>query len=148
MEYMKKTRSRNIISISGISSILALFRSNRFEYPVMRYVNENVPEDARILFIYIGNRGYYCDREYVFDMIFNRSTLGQLVKDSNDPESIFARLRNMGIAHLLIRYDIFDRWVGSHFDQRDRQVLDAFFDKHVKLLYYKWGYGISRLEDI
>lgn len=120
----------------------------RFEYPVVRYINENVPADARILFIYIGNRGYYCEREYVFDMTYNRSTLSQLVKNSNDPESILAGLRRMGITHLLIRYDIFDRWVETHFDQWDRQILDTFFKKHVKLLYFKWGYGISRLDDI
>lgn len=118
----------------------------RLEYPVMRYINKDLPYDARILFIYIGNRGYYCDREYIFDMSYNRSTLRQLVKGSSDPETILMGLKNMGITHLLIRYDIFDKWVMTNFTRRDRGVMKAFFKKYVKLLFFKWGYGVSQLE--
>jgi len=119
----------------------------RLEYPAMRYINENVPHDARILFIYIGNRGYYCDREYIFDMNHNRSTLRQLVKGSTDPETILLGLKGMGITHLLIRYDIFDKWVKTNFISKDRDVMKAFFKRYVKLLFFKWGYGISQLEN-
>jgi len=119
----------------------------RFEYPTMRYINENLPEDARILFIYLGNRGYYCDREYVFDMNNNRSTLLQLTRRSNDPETIFLRLKGMGITHLLIRYDIFDKWVKAKFAPEDKEILKAFLEKYAKMLFSKWGYGVSRLEN-
>jgi len=119
----------------------------RLEYPAMRYINENVPHDARILFIYIGNRGYYCDRGYIFDMNHNRSTLRQLVKGSTDPETILLGLKGMGITHLLIRYDIFDKWVKTNFTSKDREVMKAFFKRYVKLLFFKWGYGISQLEN-
>ena len=119
----------------------------RFEYPTIRYINENLPEDARILFIYLGNRGYYCDREYIFDMNNSRSTLLQLTRRSNDPETIFLRLKGMGITHLLIRYDIFDKWVKAKFAPEDKEILKAFLEKYAKMLFSKWGYGISRLEN-
>jgi len=118
----------------------------RPEYPVMQYINKNLPEDAKILFIYLGNRAYYCDREYVFDMNNNRSTLRQLVKKSDRPEKILSGLKEMGITHLLINYDIFDRWVKDSFTIKEQELLKGFFEKHIRLLYFKWGYGVSRLE--
>jgi hypothetical protein len=119
----------------------------RYEYPAMRYINENLPKDARILFVYLGNRGYYCDREYMFDMKFNRSTLLELVKNSDTPEQLLLGLKGLGISHLLIRYDIFEPWVQSNFDYKDKQLLRAFSEKYMKLLFFKWGYGLSSLED-
>jgi hypothetical protein len=118
----------------------------RKEYPVMRYINENLPQDARILFFYLGNRGYYCDREYVFDMQKGISMLWEVVKKSNSPEEVFTELKNRRITHLLIRYDIFDRWVKNDFKDRERTIVGQFFKKYVKSLYFKSGYGVYSLE--
>ena len=119
----------------------------RFEYPTLRYINKNLPEDARILFIFQGKRGYYCDREYVFDMKNNTSTLRQLVKRSCEPKNVLLDLKEMGITHLLINYDIFNRWKKNSFTIKEQELLKRFFEKYVKLLYFKWGYGVSQLEN-
>jgi len=131
--------------LSGTLTRDGYIEKYRLEYPNMRYINENLPPDARILFIYIGNRGYYCDREYVFDMNRNRSTLRQLVKMSDKPEKIVSGLKEMGITHLLINYDIFDKWVKENFTIKEQELLGKFFEKHTRLDYLKWGYGVSRL---
>ena len=68
--------------LSGSLNRDAYIDRYRFENPVMRYINKNLPADAKILFIYMGNRGYYSDREYLFDIPFNRSILGGLVRTS------------------------------------------------------------------
>jgi 4-amino-4-deoxy-L-arabinose transferase-like glycosyltransferase len=120
----------------------------RPEYSAMKYINNNLGSDARILFIYIGNRGYYCDREYVFDMNRNKSTLRQLVKRSSEPKEVLLGLKEMGITHLLINYEIFDRWVQGNFTIEGKKMLQRFFKEHVKLLYLKSGYGISCLGDL
>jgi len=120
----------------------------RPEYPVLRYINENVAPCDRILFLFMGNRGYYCNREYVFDVVAKKSLLHQLVKRSRKPEQILEGLKSNGITHMLIRYDIFDRWVKDedHFTVREQELLAQFFERHVELLYFKWGYGVSRLK--
>ena len=96
----------------------------------------------------MGNRGYYCDREYVFDMRHNRSMLHNIVMSSSQTKDILKGLQENGITHMLIRYDIFDRWVKDedHFTIREQELLGRFFNKHVEPLYFKWGYGVSRLE--
>jgi hypothetical protein len=121
----------------------------RPEYPVLRYINRSLNPEAKILFVFMGNRGYYCDREYVFDMVSNRSLLCQLVKRSCKPEEILQGLRSNGITHMLIRYDIFDRWVkdGDHFTIREQELFARFFKGHVKLLYFQWGFGVSRVNN-
>jgi 4-amino-4-deoxy-L-arabinose transferase-like glycosyltransferase len=120
----------------------------RPEYPVIRYINENLAPCDRILFLFMGNRGYYCNREYVFDVVAKRSLLHELVKRSRKPEQILEGLKSNGITHMLIRYDIFDGWVKDedHFTIREQELLAQFFERHVELLYFKWGYGLSRLE--
>ena len=118
----------------------------RFEYPTLRYINKNLPEDTRILFIFLGNRGYYCNREYIFDMNNNRSILRQFLKMSDSTEDLLLRLKRIEITHLLISYDIFNRWKKNSFTIKEQELLKRFFEKHVKLLYFKWGYGVSRLK--
>ncbi|MGD8229402.1 MAG: glycosyltransferase family 39 protein [Desulfobacteraceae bacterium] len=117
----------------------------RPEYPAMSYINHNLPLDSLILFVFLGNRGYYCDRDYVFDMIHNKSTLGQFIKSSTDPDTIFLNLRQMGITHLLIHLEIFDRWVKESFSAEDQALLSRFFKEYSSPLYSKWGYGLFQV---
>jgi hypothetical protein len=70
------------------------------------------------------------------------------VKRSNSPEEVLTELENRRITHLLIRYDIFDRWVKTDFEDRESTIVSQFFKKYVKSLYFKWGYGVSRLENL
>ena len=133
--------------LSGTLTRDGYIEKYRLEYPAMRYINENLPPDVRILFIYLGKRGYYCDREYGLDMNRNRSTLRQLVKMSDKPEKIVGGLKEMGITHLLINYDIFNKWVKDNFTTKERVLLGKFFESHTRLDYLKWGYGVSRLEN-
>jgi len=120
----------------------------RKEYPAMRYINENLPQDARVLFFYLGNRGYYCDRDYLFDMQKGVSTFWEIVKRTNSSEEVLTELKKMGVTHLFIRYDIFDRWVKNDFEDRERTIVSQLFKKYVKSLYFKWGYGAFGLENL
>jgi 4-amino-4-deoxy-L-arabinose transferase-like glycosyltransferase len=134
--------------LSGTVSRDHYIERYRREYPVLRYTNKNLHPNAKILFVFMGQRGYYCDREYVFDMVFNRSMLQEFVKKSQKPEEILQGLKRNGITHMLICYYIFDRWVRdeANFTFREQELLGRFFREHVELLYFKWGYGISQLE--
>lgn len=119
----------------------------RREYPVLRYINKNLHPNAKILFIHMGKRGYYCDRDYVLDMLNNRSTLYRLVKSANKPQKVRLDLKKMGVTHLLINCDIFGRWAGDSFTTEDQELLRSFFRNHARLLYFKSGYGVYRLEN-
>jgi len=120
----------------------------RSEFPTMRYINENLQPDARVLFLFMGNRGYYCDREYIFDMNNNRSMLKSFVAASQSTEDLLLQIQGRGITHLLINYRIFDRWVKDTFTAKEQEFLSEFLQKHLRLLSFKAGYGLLGLEDL
>ena len=136
-----------ITYLSGTVSREQYIERYRREYPVLRYINKNLHPNAKILFIDMGKRGYYCDRDYVLDMRNNRSTLYQLVKSADRPRNVGLDLRKMGITHLLMNCDIFGRWVGDSFTPEDQELLKGFFGNHARLLYFESGYGVYSLEN-
>ena len=90
-----------------------------------------------------GNELPFAD--YVFDMVRNRSTLRGLVTGAHGPKDILRGLEGMGISHLVMNHHILKRWVKVNFTEREKKLLRQFFDKYVKVLYFKQGYGVSRL---
>jgi hypothetical protein len=48
-------------------------------YPAVKYINENLPVDTRIYFMFIGRRGYYLDRPYLSDSTFGMTLLKSMV---------------------------------------------------------------------
>jgi len=113
----------------------------RPEYPTMQYINRYLPSDALILFVFLGKRGYYCDRNF----ILGESRFGHLLKGVNEPGEVLRKLKGKRITHLLINYHIFDKWVNDQLTPKEKEVMKLFFKKHIKLLYYKDNYGISEL---
>jgi len=120
----------------------------RPELPAFQYINEHLPNNALILFIFLGNRGYYCERSYIFDMYENKSKLQQIVENAHDTEGIVSSLQDMGITHLFIHSDIFKRWVKMNFTERMQGLLENFLSRHVKMVYAQWGYDLYALEDL
>ncbi len=122
--------------LSGVLSRDDYIRRYVPEYPVLNYVNAKLPPDAKLLFIFIGKRGYYCDRDYVP----GTGWLYETVKRATSPDAVLARLGSLEITHLLIRHDLFDKWE-RHLADRDR-IISAFIKRYCKLLYSERGYGL------
>ena len=116
----------------------------RPEYSVVQYMNQTLPPNAKVLALFLGNRGYYCDREVIFgDDLFKN-----IVKNGDSPGMIRKSLRKKGLTNLLIRYDLFNRWVESQFDGKEKEMLKQFFNGYVTLLSNQAGYGLYALNKI
>jgi hypothetical protein len=112
------------------------------EYPAVRYINDNLDAWAKVLFVFIGNRGYYCDRDYSHDMnIIQRS-----ISRAEKPIDILEELRKQRITHLLINYELFERWMDNNFPEEKRELTQQFFRGHLELLFYDNGYGVVALK--
>lgn len=120
----------------------------RPEYPVVHYVNENLAKDALILFIFIGNRGYYCDRDYVFDMYETTSIVKQLVEKSDDVENILEGLVVRGITHIFLHRGIFERWVEDNFSPEGRLLFGRFFFGHLDLIHAHDKYALYAIKKV
>ena len=115
----------------------------RPEYAVIKYANENIPDNAKVQCMFLGNRSYYIDREVVFDI--NQNLFQQTVKSANSPGNILLDLNERRITHLLVRYNLFNTWSNNNFDDKEKEMLAKFFKEQVKLLFSKGGYGLFRL---
>ena len=111
----------------------------RPEYAVIKYANQKIPADAKILGVYLGNRGYYSERELIFD--YNKY-LWNILNQRSSAKKIFSQIKNAGITHMIIRYDLFENRIKNNYTEDQRRTLDIFFKNHLGLLFSQGGYGL------
>lgn len=70
-------------------------------HPVFGYINETLPEDARLMLLNT-NHGFFCEREFVADSFFEASQLNAALRSRDGKQGIQATLEEMEITHLLI----------------------------------------------
>ena len=75
--------------------------SDFYQYPAFHYINNELPEDTRILFIG-ENQTYYCDRETVSNSPLDTNIIVEIVNQSSSEEDISAKLNSSGITHVLL----------------------------------------------
>jgi hypothetical protein len=119
----------------------------RKEYSAMKYMNENLEADAKVLFFFIGNRGYYCDRAYLFDMRGDQSHFQQIVAGSKDEAMVRLGVQELGISHLLINDTFFRRWVDQTFTRDERVIVHGFFKRYVEFVFVQSGYKVGRIRE-
>ena len=128
--------------LSGEVSRDEYIAKHRPEYPAMQFINEKLPPDALISFIFLGNRGYYCERDYVF----GESQLERTVKQANTSEGILSGLARAGITHLFIHDPILGKWAMNRLSEKEINNLNDFFEKYCKVMFSNKGFTILSLE--
>ena len=113
----------------------------RPEHATIQFANRQLPENAKIFCLFLGDRSYYSERELFFgDTHFYRN-----VKLADTAEKLKTEFQRMNTRYLLVRYDIFNQWSGLQFNDREKRVLGDFFKRYTTLIFAKGGYGLYRL---
>ncbi|MDD5259221.1 MAG: glycosyltransferase family 39 protein [bacterium] len=117
-------------------------------YPAIEYINKNLGQDSKILFIG-EERSYYAQRQVIANSAFDVPTFQKYFKSAKTAAELVTRLRQDGINYILlnekelrrlqIQYKIYD------FSSRDLQLLSEFWSKHSRKLYYKDDVGIYQV---
>jgi len=71
-------------------------------YPCIEFINEELPDDAFVFMVQAGNRGYYMERKFYSDSVFEWISFKTLVNRSKTPEELRRRLRTLAFTHLLV----------------------------------------------
>ncbi|MFW6148064.1 MAG: ArnT family glycosyltransferase [Thermodesulfobacteriota bacterium] len=127
--------------LSGKVDREAYITRYRPEYPVIKYANQNLSQEAKILLVFMGRRGYYLDRDYVPGV----DRLGKLFLDSDSPEEALRALRQDSISHLLVYIPILDRWAGDNLGGERQEIMRRFFKDHTRSLCFHQGYALHAL---
>ncbi len=77
-----------------------LIDSPLYQYPAFRYINNELPEDAKLLFIG-ENQTYYCNREVVSNSPLDTNIIVEIVNESSSSKEICDKLHTLGITHIL-----------------------------------------------
>ncbi|MCI5130449.1 MAG: hypothetical protein D3904_02745, partial [Candidatus Electrothrix sp. EH2] len=114
------------------------------EYPSLQYANKHLPESAKILCIFMGNRGYYLQRPHLFDTYGRKNGLLALLnKPKSNLATVLDTLQERKIDYLLIRTDLMAQWLynaGNHqqnlWNQLNRNHLIAVHTHLNYILYH------------
>lgn len=105
----------------------------RFEYPAMQYIHSNLPDDALVFLLFLGNRGYYCDREY----LLGEGSFKRVVEKASNSSELLEGLSRMKVTHLAIYAPIFDKWARDNFPPEKHRLLKPFFSVKARLLFHQ-----------
>lgn len=104
-------------------------------YSAIKYVNENLPPEAKVLFVG-DERSFYMKREFLVSSVYDRCAAVEYAAAAKDGEDLYARLRADGFTHILLNtaeairlgrdYRMF------YWDARARRVFYDFWDYHAR----------------
>ena len=114
----------------------------RPEYAAIQFANQNLPQDAIILGLFLGNRSYYSDRNLVFGESFFKDAV---IREISGKE-IAGALKEKKVTHILVYYRVFKPWSGHNFDRQKRANLSDFFNNHANLIFFKGEFGLYQLK--
>ncbi|MFN3966199.1 MAG: hypothetical protein ACK4JE_00670, partial [Endomicrobiia bacterium] len=69
-------------------------------YPVFEFINKNLTENSKILFIG-EERGFYCKRNYVAENVCIPNPITEILNKAKSIEEIKSQLKNNGFTHIL-----------------------------------------------
>jgi hypothetical protein len=113
-------------------------RKHRPEYAAISFANRHLPEEARILSLFNGNRIYYSDR----DIISGNDRFSQALRASQSSAELIRRLQQSGISHLLVRMDLFNQWADRQLKPPEKSLLQSFFGEKLQRVYQGEGYAL------
>lgn len=114
----------------------------RPEYPAVQYINNHLSSDAKVYFIFLGKRGYYCDRDYTHGI----ELFSSLIKNADNSREILEGFQKSGITHLLIYNHLFEKWMKANFSDKKLSLIQTFFREKLELLYFEKGFGVLALK--
>ncbi|MBW1711059.1 MAG: glycosyltransferase family 39 protein [Deltaproteobacteria bacterium] len=116
-------------------------------YEVMDFINRDLPSQSSILFLFAGNRGYYCDRNYFYHTFYSGETLKPILTGARSGLEIREELKSLGVTHILTRRALLTNYLVNNF-QKDKLLIWRDFAKYyLKPRYRGRGYTLYEIND-
>ena len=134
--------------LTGKKSTVAYLEEKLGYYGIYRYINEDLPEEAFLLLVKTGNRGYYLERSYFSDAIFESHTFRRILANSDSAADLARICRRRGWTHLFIRLGAFLKAHGPVMPEAEKERLQAFLNHQCRLLKKKGDYWLFEIRDV
>lgn len=114
----------------------------RPEYSLIRYVNQQLPDNAILLCLFIGDRIYYFDRHVYLD----KNLLINAVNSADSVDQVGRHLETAGITHIFMRFDLTLPWINRTFEDKKKTLLKTYLQNRAKQLAQNGDYGLFKIQ--
>ncbi len=119
----------------------------RPEYSALSFINQNLSDNTKTLFFYIGGRGYYCNKPYVPDKNLNLLILFDVIEEGEgNPQFLSTWLKQRGITHLLMNNSMVKKQILKNLRENDKQNFLRFIYEFTDKKFDKNGFGLYCLK--
>jgi hypothetical protein len=115
------------------------------EYSTFEFINRQLPQSAKIYLLFVGRRGYYCERDYFHDGGDLPVFLLGAIKATHEPAEVERILRDKKITHLMVRTDLLARFLGNNLSPAKIALWNEFAVSRLSLKYQAHGYALYQL---
>ncbi|MDP2839959.1 MAG: hypothetical protein Q8O11_07870, partial [Syntrophales bacterium] len=114
-------------------------------YAAISYINSHTPPNARIRLLFLARRGYYLDRIYEDDATYGVDVMRGLATNAGDAGSFRKYLDSLGCTHLLVRMDLFNKFLGDNYTPETIDRLLRLLGRETEMIYHADEYAVYRL---
>ena len=143
LRYIEKVSPFGVVS--GHESREAFLDRMVPDYGAIRYINENLPETAKIYFIFMGRRAYYCHRDYFHDAGGYPALLLRSIQRADSDGAVAESLRVKGLTHLLLREDLLGPFLQNNLEPEKQRLWQTFAQRHLRLVFRDGRYSVYSL---
>lgn len=120
-------------------------------YPAMEFINLNLPQNAKILFLGEA-RGFYCRRDYISTTIFDESPLQAWIGKSSQPRDLLDFFHKEKVTHVLVNRLELARWQNQakrflELDSRGLKIWQDFMLQFLRPVFENEGPSARGLPD-
>ena len=120
----------------------AFLKRHLLHYNAVKFINDTLPEDAVVFTMFLGRRGYYLNRHYKNEPSFGMNTIRQMIISSANEEKFNKHVRSMNVTHILVRSDLFYRFLHDNFSKAEMKRFLNLINKRWTKLYENNGYAV------
>jgi len=128
--------------VLGQESRDVFLKRHLLHYDAVEYVNHSLPDDAVVFTMFLGRRGYYFKKNYKNEPSFGMNTIRQMIITSSNEKTFDSHLRSMGVTHILVRNDLYYRFLKDNFSRIEIKRFLNLINKRWTKLYDNNGYTV------
>jgi len=115
------------------------------EYATFQFINRRLPRDSKIYLLFIGRRGYYCERDYFHDGGELPAFLLNAIQTAQGPAQVESMLRRQGITHLMVRTELLARYLINNLPPAKLILWNEFAASRLSLSFQEYGYALYQV---
>ncbi len=105
------------------------------DYKSIKFINENTKKDAKIFYLFSGQRTYYLERDFIYDSFNDGRLFKRVFNNAVDEEDFRLKVKKLGVTHFFIREDLFVGYLEENFNEKELEIIKKFFAKFAREIY-------------